>query len=101
MDDWIFRDAPDIASDAYFPADLYRMNAKGIAEYLFSLRPRANRVDSAPRLQAVQSRRDGLSEAQYLKFQEDDLNELNAFPANIDLSTAYNSTKARASSRIS
>src|SRR5712692_5553062 len=29
MDDWIFRDAPDIASDIYLPADLYRPNAKG------------------------------------------------------------------------
>src|SRR5258708_5245519 len=36
MDDWIFRDAPDIDSDIYLPADLYRRNTKGIAGYLFS-----------------------------------------------------------------
>jgi len=36
MDDWIFRDAPDIDQDIYLPADLYRRNAKGIASYLFS-----------------------------------------------------------------
>jgi hypothetical protein len=36
MDDWIFRDAPDIDSDIYLPADLYRRNARGIAGYLFS-----------------------------------------------------------------
>ena len=36
MDDWIFRDAPDIDHDIYLPADLYRRNAKGIAGYLFS-----------------------------------------------------------------
>ena len=36
MDDWIFRDAPEIDSDIYVPADLYRRNAKGIAGYLFS-----------------------------------------------------------------
>ena len=36
MDDWIFRDAPEIASDIYVPADLYRRNVKGIAGYLFS-----------------------------------------------------------------
>jgi len=36
MDDWIFRDAPDIDRDIYLPADLYRRNAKGIASYLFS-----------------------------------------------------------------
>ncbi len=26
MDDWIFRDAPDIDHDIYLPADLYRRN---------------------------------------------------------------------------
>ena len=31
VDDWIFRDAPDIDTDIYLPADLYRRNAKGIA----------------------------------------------------------------------
>jgi hypothetical protein len=36
MDDWIFRDAPDIDSDIYLPADLYRRNVRGIASYLFS-----------------------------------------------------------------
>src|SRR5438034_6747738 len=36
MDDWIFREAPDIDNDIYLPADLYRRNAKGIAGYLFS-----------------------------------------------------------------
>jgi hypothetical protein len=36
MDDWIFSDAPEIDSDIYLPADLYRRNAKGIAGYLFS-----------------------------------------------------------------
>src|SRR4030081_1566556 len=36
MDDWIFRDAPDVDFDTYLPADLYRRNAKGIASYLFS-----------------------------------------------------------------
>ena len=36
MDDWIFRDAPEIDTNIYLPADLYRRNAKGIASYLFS-----------------------------------------------------------------
>ena len=36
IDDWIFRDAPEIDSDIYVPADLYRRNAKGMAGYLFS-----------------------------------------------------------------
>src|SRR6266852_749760 len=29
MDDWIFRDAPEIDSNAHLPADLYRRNARG------------------------------------------------------------------------
>ncbi len=36
VDDWIFRDAPEVDADIYLPADLYRRNAKGIAGYLFS-----------------------------------------------------------------
>src|SRR5882757_9330913 len=36
MDDWIFRDAPDVEKDVYVPVDLYRRNVKGIAGYLFS-----------------------------------------------------------------
>src|SRR5450432_1211129 len=36
VDDWIFRDAVDIDSNPYLPADLYRRNARGIAGYLIS-----------------------------------------------------------------
>lgn len=36
VDDWIFHDAPDIDSNLYLPADLYRQNARGIAGYLLS-----------------------------------------------------------------
>src|SRR3982075_4043857 len=34
VDDWIFRDPPDIEQDIYLPADLYRRNVRGIAGYL-------------------------------------------------------------------
>src|SRR3984957_5602906 len=36
VDDWIFHDTPDIDADTYLPADLYRLNARGIAGYLLS-----------------------------------------------------------------
>src|SRR6476661_4816134 len=36
MDDWIFRDAPDVDSNPFLPANLYRRNARGLGEYLFS-----------------------------------------------------------------
>ena len=38
VDDWIFRDAPDIDPNVYLPADLYRRNARGIAGYLSAAR---------------------------------------------------------------
>jgi len=98
MDDWIFRDAPAIDADIYVPADLYRMNAKGVAGYLFSLDTAREAMWIALRgFKPLEVVAHGLSAAQYLKFQEDNLNELNAFPAYIELSTAYNSARARAS----
>ena len=36
VDDWIFHDAPEIDANTYLPADLYRLNARGIAGYLLS-----------------------------------------------------------------
>ena len=98
MDDWIFRDAAAIDADNYVPADLYRMNAKGVLGYLFSLETAREALWIALRgFKPMKTVAHALSAAQYLKFQEDNLNELNAFPAYIELSTAYNSTKVRAS----
>jgi len=98
MDDWIFRNAPAIDTDVYLPADLYRMNTKGVATYLFSLETAREALWIALRgISRLDTVAHGLSAAQYLKFQLDNLNEVNAFPASIELSTAYNSAKARAS----
>jgi hypothetical protein len=98
MDEWIFRDAPDIDSDVYVPADLYRMNAKGVAGYLFSLDTARESLWIALRaLKPLELFAHGLAAAQYLKFHQDDVNEINTLPAYLDLSTMYNSTKARAS----
>lgn len=36
IDDWIFHDAPEIDADIYFPPNLYRRNAAGVAGYLLS-----------------------------------------------------------------
>src|SRR3954453_843206 len=43
MDDWIFRDAPEVDSDIYLPADLYRRNAKASPAISSAARWRANR----------------------------------------------------------
>src|SRR5260370_25375501 len=34
VDDWIFRDSPDVDHDIYLPADLYRRDINGFAWYL-------------------------------------------------------------------
>ena len=98
MDDWIFRDAPDIDANAYFPADLYRMNARGIAGYLFSLDTAREALWIALRaVKPLEKFARGLAAAQYLKFHENEVNEINTLPAYLDLSTVYNTAKARAS----
>jgi hypothetical protein len=100
MDEWIFRDAPDIDSDVYMPADLYRMNAKGIAGYLLNLDTARESLWIVLRaFKPLEMVAHGLAAAQYLKFHQDEVNEINTLPAYFDLSTAYNSTKARASFR--
>src|ERR1700710_191157 len=36
LDDWIFRDTPEIESDIFLPSGLYRRSATGLAGYLLS-----------------------------------------------------------------
>ncbi|MGA7808994.1 hypothetical protein [Bradyrhizobium sp.] len=98
MDDWIFRDAPDADSDAYLPANLYRMNAKGIAGYLFSLDMARESVWIVLRgLKPLQTVAHGLAAAQYLKFHQDDVDRINTLPDQLDLAATYNAAMARAS----
>ena len=98
MDEWIFRNAPDVDSDAYMPADLYRMNAKGVAGYLFSLDTARESLWIMLRaFKPLEILAHGLAAAQYLKFHQNEVSEINTLPAYLDLSTAYNSTKACAS----
>jgi hypothetical protein len=97
MDDWIFRDAPEIDQDIYLPADLYRRNAKGIAGYLFSGAMARESLwlltRSIPPLEAVVAR---LTSDVLFKFQISDVDDINALRPDFDVSKAYNANKALA-----
>jgi hypothetical protein len=97
MDDWIFADAPDIESSMHLPVDLYRKNARGIAEYLLS---GAMAHESAwilarsiPPLQPLVAR---LTLGILVKFPITNVDDINALAPGFDVSGAYNAKKARA-----
>ena len=97
MDEWIFRNAPDIDHEAYMPADLYRMNAKGVLGYLFSLDTARETLWILLRFfKPLATVAHGLAAAQYLKFYQNQVDEINALPVSADLSSFYNSSKIRA-----
>src|SRR3954468_11273414 len=95
MDDWIFRDAPEIDADIYVPADLYRRNAKGIAGYLFSGAMARESLWIAaraiPPLEPVVAR---LTNDAMFKFWVADVDDINALPRDFDVTAAYNARKA-------
>jgi hypothetical protein len=97
LDDWIFFNSPDIDAESYMPADLYRMNLKGVTEYLFGLDiARESLWIVLGFLKPLRTIAHGLAAAQYLKFYGDQVDEINTLPLKTDLSTYYNSNKARA-----
>jgi hypothetical protein len=98
MDDWIFRDAPDIDRDAYLPGDLYRRNAKGIAGYLLSgAMARESLWMLARSVKPLEKTVARLTSGIPIKFPIPNADEINILWPDFDLSTAYNSTNARAS----
>jgi hypothetical protein len=95
LDDRIFFDSPDIDSDSYMPADLYRMNFRGVTEYLFSLdTARESLWIVLGFFKPLGTIAHGLAAAQYLKFYGDQVDEINTVPLQVDLSAFYNSSKA-------
>jgi hypothetical protein len=100
MDDWIFRDAPDIDADVYIPADLYRRNAKGITEYLFSGSMARESLwmlaRSIPPLQPTTAR---LPTGVLFKFPIPNVDDINALRPDFDLAGAYNAKKVSAAFR--
>ena len=100
MDDWIFRDAPEIDSDIYVPADLYRRNGKGIAGYLFSGAMARESLWMAaraiPPLEPIVAR---LSNGVMFKFPIGNVDDINALRIDFDVAGFYNSKSAVAAFR--
>ena len=100
MDDWIFQDAPDIDSDIYFPADLYRQNARGIAGYLLSGAMARESAwilaRSIPPLAPLVAR---LTTQELFKFSVANIDDINTLRPGTDPSEAYNAKKAIAAFR--
>jgi hypothetical protein len=95
MDDWIFRDAPEIDADIYLPADLYRRNAKGIASYLFSGAMARESLwilaRSIPPLEPVVAR---LTNGVIFKFPISRVDDINALRPDFDAAGFYNAQAA-------
>jgi hypothetical protein len=94
VDDWIFCDAPEIDSDVYLPADLYRRNARGLAGYLFSgAMARESAWVLARSIAPVLAR---LPTEELTKFPLTEIDDINTLPAGTAVSELYNAGKARA-----
>ena len=95
VDDWIFHDAPDIDSNVYLPADLYRRNAKGIAGYLLSgsmARESAwIMARSIPPLEPLVAR---LTNEAMFKFPISSVDDINVLQPDFDVAAAYNAKRA-------
>jgi hypothetical protein len=98
IDDWIFRDAPEIDSDVYIPADLYRRNIKGVAGYLFSGAMARESAwilaRSIPPLEPVVAR---LTNGVMFKFPISRVDDINILRPTVDVAEAYNARRAMTS----
>ncbi|MGA2288979.1 hypothetical protein [Bradyrhizobium sp.] len=97
VDDWIFRDAPEVDHDIYLPADLYRRNTRGIAGYLFSAAMTRESawilLRSIPPLRPAVAR---LTNGVMFRFPIARVDDINILRPDVALSEAYNAGKARA-----
>jgi hypothetical protein len=98
IDDWIFHDAPEIDADIYFPPNLYRRNAIGVAGYLLSgamvresLWLLARSAEPLAKLAA------NSAPGWQPKFSIAGVDDINVLPPGFDVSALYNAKKAMAS----
>src|SRR6266852_1211679 len=95
MDDWIFRDASDIDSDIYLPADLYRRNARGIASYLFSgAMARESAWILLRSIKPIEPIVARLTTGVIFKFPISRVDDINILRPEVDVSEAYNAKRA-------
>jgi hypothetical protein len=96
MNDSTFVDSPEIDALPYFPADLYRKNLKGMAGYLFNLETGREAAWSILRSWKPLRRLSyALMRAGYLKYDNNDLNELNTFDPAL-VASSYNAKRSLA-----
>jgi hypothetical protein len=98
MDDWIFRNAPDVDSESYFPADLYRRNARGVASYLFSgAMARESLLIAARAIPPLRLTVARLASGVIFKFPIADIDDLNTLRPGFDVAGFYNANAALSS----
>ena len=97
VDDWIFRDAPDIDHDVFLPADLYRRDATGIASYLFSgAMARESLWILARSIKPLEPIVARLTTGVLVKFPISRVDDINSLRPDFDASEAYNAKKSMA-----
>jgi hypothetical protein len=101
IDDWIFHDAPEIDVNPYFPADLYRRNARGLAGYLLSgVMARESlwiAARSIPPLAPIVER---LTSEALFKFPIPHVDDINVLRGDDDVDAMYNAGRAMAAFRF-
>ena len=100
FDDWILSDSPEIDSDVYLPAGLYRRSTAGLAGYLFSGQMARESLwilaRSLPPLEPAVAR---LTSDLVFKFSVADVDDINALPPEYDIAGRYNAGKSLAAFR--
>jgi hypothetical protein len=100
LDDWIFPDAPDIDSNAFLPANLYRRNAKGFASYLFSgSMARESAWILARSIPLIEKPVAWLTNGVIFKFPLANVDDINVLRPGFDVAGTYNAKKAMAAFR--
>jgi len=97
MDDWIFRTAPDVDSNPFLPANLYRRNARGFGEYLFSsAMARESLWMVARSVKPLEKTVARLTSGIVIKFPMAEADDINALAPNYDVAGFYNAQRAMA-----
>jgi hypothetical protein len=97
VDDWIFRDEPDIDSGIYLPANLYRRNARGIAGYLLSgAMARESAWIVARSIRPIEHAVARLTTEDVFRFTIPRVDDINTLGPDTDVSEAYNARKGLA-----
>jgi len=100
IDDWIFQDAPDIDSNTHLPANFYRGNARGFAEYLFSgAMARESAWILARSIPLIEKPVAWLTTGVLFKFPISRVDDINVLRPGFDVAGTYNAKRAMAAFR--